>query len=88
MGVNSVIKLNEEVHDYKLLFHVEPARIEQAEASDGHRKDKVPVREPVWEEAALAAASVRPALMTIIGFVRATSRAAERKDRASPMDSI
>ena len=47
-----------------------------------------PVREPVWEAAALPAASVRPAFMTMIGFVRATSRAAERKELASPMDSM
>ena len=47
-----------------------------------------PVREPVWEAAALPAASVRPALITIIGLVRATSRAAERNERASPTDSM
>ena len=48
----------------------------------------LPVSEPVWEAAALAAASVRPGLMTMIGFERATSRAAERNDLASPTDSI
>ena len=40
----------------------------------------LPVREPVCEAAACAAASVRPALMTMIGLVSATSRAAERND--------
>ena len=29
-----------------------------------------------------------PALMTMIGLVSATSRAAERNDRASPIDSM
>ena len=33
-------------------------------------------------------ASVRPALRTIMGLVNATSRAAERKERASPTDSM
>ena len=31
---------------------------------------------------------IRPALMTMIGLLRATSRAAERNDRASPTDSM
>ena len=52
------------------------------------RTSSLPVSEPVWEAAALAAASVRPTLMTMIGLVRATSRAADRKERASPMDSM
>jgi hypothetical protein len=47
-----------------------------------------PVREPVWEAAACEAAAVRPALMTMMGLVRATSRAAERNERASPTDSM
>ena len=38
--------------------------------------------------AALAAASVRPALMTMIGLVKATSRAADKNERGSPMDSM
>jgi hypothetical protein len=48
----------------------------------------LPVRLPVCDAAAFAAASVRPALMTMIGLVSATSRAAERKLRASPIDSM
>ena len=40
------------------------------------------------EAAALAAASVRPALITIIGLVNATSRAAERNEWALPIDSM
>ncbi len=48
----------------------------------------LPVSEPVCEAAAFAAAAVRPTLMTMIGFVSATSRAAERNDRASPIDSM
>jgi len=44
--------------------------------------------EPVCEAAALAAASVRPVLITIIGLLSATSRAADRNERASPIDSM
>ncbi len=47
-----------------------------------------PVSEPVWEAAALAAAAVRPALITMIGFSSETRRAAERKRFGSPMLSI
>ncbi len=47
-----------------------------------------PVSEPVCEAAAFAAWAVRPGLMTMIGFDRATSRAAERKARASPIVSM
>ena len=38
--------------------------------------------------AALAASSLRPVLSTMIGFARATSRAAERNALASPMVSM
>ena len=48
----------------------------------------LPVSEPVWEAAALAAAALRPGLMMMIGLLSATSRAAERNDRALPMDSM
>ena len=48
----------------------------------------LPVSEPVWEAAALAAAAVRPGLMTMMGLLSATSRAAERNERASPMVSM
>ena len=48
----------------------------------------LPVREPVCEAAAFDAASERPTLMTIMGLVSATSRAAERNERASPMLSM
>ena len=48
----------------------------------------LPVRLPVWLAAAFAAASVRPGLMTIMGFVWATSRAAHEAACASPIDSI
>ncbi|ASC70786.1 hypothetical protein XM38_017330 [Halomicronema hongdechloris C2206] len=45
-----------------------------------HRRTaSLPAREPVWEAAAWAAASVRPALITMMGLVRATSRAADRR---------
>ena len=47
-----------------------------------------PARAPVWEAAACPAASVRPAFMTMMGLVRATSRAADKNERASPMDSM
>jgi hypothetical protein len=46
------------------------------------------VSEPVCDAAALAAAAVRPGLMTMIGLFSATSRAAERKDRALPIVSM
>ena len=48
----------------------------------------LPASEPVCEAAALAAAAVRPALITMIGLASATSRAAERKRRASPIVSM
>ena len=48
----------------------------------------LPASEPVCDAAALAAASVRPALITMIGLVSATSREADRNDRASPIDSM
>ena len=52
------------------------------------KTSSLPVSEPVCEAAALAAASVRPGLMTMIGLVSATSRAADKKARASPMLSM
>ena len=52
------------------------------------RTSSEPVREPVCEAAAFAASAVRPGLMTMIGFDSATSRAADRKARASPMVSM
>ena len=48
----------------------------------------LPVSDPVCEAAARAPASVRPGLMTMIGLVSATSRAADRNARASPMVSM
>ncbi len=48
----------------------------------------LPVSDPVCEAAALAAAAVRPGLMTMMGLLSATSRAAERKARALPMVSM
>ena len=42
----------------------------------------------VEAETASAAPPVRPGLMTRMGLERATSRAAERKARAFPMDSM
>jgi hypothetical protein len=47
-----------------------------------------PVSEPVWEAAARAAPSVRPGLITMIGFANATSRAADMNERAFPMVSM
>ena len=44
------------------------------------RTSSVPVSEPVCEAAALAAAAVRPALITMMGLVSETSRAAERNE--------
>ena len=48
----------------------------------------LPVSDPVCDAAALAAAAERPGLMTMMGLFSATSRAAERKMRALPIDSI
>jgi hypothetical protein len=48
----------------------------------------LPVRDPVCATAAWDASSVRPGLMTMTGLVSATSRAADRNDRASPIDSM
>ncbi len=52
------------------------------------RTSSLPASEPVCDAAALAAASVRPALITMIGLVSATSRDADKNDRASPIDSM
>ena len=52
------------------------------------KTSSLPVSDPVCEAAALAAPSVRPGLMTMIGLVSATSRAADRNARASPMVSM
>jgi hypothetical protein len=60
-----------------------PLRLKAASSTSS-----LPVREPVWEAAAWEAAAVRPALMTMMGFVRATSLAADRNERASPTDSM
>src|ERR1700687_4632501 len=48
----------------------------------------LPVKAPVCDAAAREAASERPALITMIGLLNDTSRAADKKDRASPIDSI
>ena len=42
-----------------------------------------PAREPVWDEAALAPCTVRPAFMASTGFFAATSRAASRNSCGS-----
>ena len=47
-----------------------------------------PVIEPVCEAAAREAAAVRPDLMTMIGLVSETSRAADRNELASPIVSM
>ncbi len=52
------------------------------------RTSSLPVSAPVCDAAALAAAAVRPALMTMMGLARATSRAAERNSRGLPIDSM
>ena len=52
------------------------------------RTSSLPVSAPVCEAAAMAPTLVRPALMTRIGLDSATSRAAERKARALPTDSM
>jgi hypothetical protein len=48
----------------------------------------LPVSAPVCEAAARDAASERPALITMIGLESATSRAADKNERASPIDSM
>ena len=52
------------------------------------KTSSLPAKVPVCEAVALAASPVRPPLITIIGLLKATSLAAERKERASPIDSI
>ena len=52
------------------------------------RTSSLPVSEPVCDAAAFAAAALRPGLITMIGLFSATSRAAERNPRASPMLSM
>ena len=47
-----------------------------------------PVSAPVWDAAACAASSLRPALITMIGLLSDTSRAADMNDRAFPIDSM
>ena len=61
---------------------ITPARLKAASITVSE-----PASEPVWLTAALAAASVRPAFITMMGLVMATSRAADKKARASPMVS-
>ena len=60
-----------------------PTRLNAASSTSS-----LPVSEPVWEAAALAAWAVRPGLMTMMGLASATSRAADRKARASPTVSM
>ena len=67
---------------------IESTRRTPARRKAASRTSSEPVRLPVCDAAALAACSVRPGLMTMIGFVIATSRAADRKARASPMVSM
>ena len=52
------------------------------------KTSSLPARAPVWDAAAAAACALRPPLRTMIGLRSVTSRAAERKARASPTDSM
>ena len=52
------------------------------------KTSSLPVKAPVCEAAAFAAASVCPTLRTMMGLSIATSRAADRNAWASPIDSI
>ena len=67
---------------------IESTRSTPARRKAASRTSSEPVSEPVCEAAAFAAWTVRPGLMTMIGFDSATSRAADRKARASPMVSM
>ena len=67
---------------------MESTRRTPARRKAASRTSSEPVREPVCDAAAFAAWAVRPGLMTMIGFDRATSRAADRKALASPMVSM
>jgi len=67
---------------------IESTRRTPARRKAVSRTSSDPVSEPVWEAAAFAACAVRPGLMTMIGLVSATSRADERKARASPIVSM
>ena len=71
------------------------SEIESTRSTPTRRKaasstSSLPASEPVCDAAAFAAASVRPALITMIGLVSATSRAAERnaaRRRSTPCRS-
>ncbi len=67
---------------------IESTRRTPARRKAASRTSSEPVSDPVWDAAALAACAVRPGLMTMIGFVSATSRAADRNARASPIVSM
>ena len=67
---------------------IESTRSTPARRKAASRTSSEPVSEPVCEAAAFAASTVRPGLMTMIGLVSATSRAADRNARASPMVSM
>ena len=67
---------------------MESTRSTPARRNAASRTSSEPVREPVCDAAAFAAWAVRPGLMTMIGLVSATSRADDRKARASPIVSM
>ena len=67
---------------------IESTRRTPARRNAASRTSSEPVNEPVWDAAALAAWAVRPGLITMIGLVSATSRAADRNARASPIVSM
>ena len=67
---------------------MESTRSTPARRNAASRTSSEPVSEPVCDAAAFAACAVRPGLITMIGLVMATSRAADRNARASPMVSM
>jgi hypothetical protein len=52
------------------------------------RASSLPAKDPVCEAAALADSSDLPALIKMMGFVKETSRAADKKPLASPTLSM
>ncbi len=70
------------------ICEIEPTRSTPTRRNAASSTSSLPAIEPVCDAAAFAAASVRPALITMIGLDSATSRAADRNDRASPIVSM
>ena len=65
-----------------------PTRSTPLRRNAASNTSSLPVSDPVCDAAAFAAAAERPGLMMMMGLVSATSRAADRNERAWPIDSM